>query len=233
MQSSALLYSLHLKRIHRQARRLHTTHTRATSSALSTLGNKSCYCPPHGEVIESTDRRGGGDEGRTGTARQRLPQIRSSCIVVWNFRWHQKMFYFPLVWRQKREGVILIETQSRYSQPGPVTGLVEGTTTGRAKKISPAHSSRLLKSMLLPPVTVTASVSSSSSHWYEEAAGNTHSIFLGFFLWNHTYFCHKVATTPNIPIRKMKFKKKVSQSNFLKRSPANWFKRMTWAFLTL
>lgn len=104
VRSSALLYSLHLKRIHRQARRLHTTHTRATSSPLSTLGNKSHYCPPHREVIESTEGRGGGDEERTGTARQRLPQIRSSCIVVWNFRWHQKMFYFPLVWRQKREG---------------------------------------------------------------------------------------------------------------------------------
>lgn len=64
VQGSALSYSLHLKCIHRQARRLLTAHTRATSSPLSTLGNKSCYCPPHGEVIKSTERGGGGgDEG--------------------------------------------------------------------------------------------------------------------------------------------------------------------------
>ncbi len=58
---SALSYSLHLKRIRRQARMLHATHARATSSPLSTLGNKSCYCAPHGEVIKSTER---GGEGR-------------------------------------------------------------------------------------------------------------------------------------------------------------------------
>lgn len=63
-QGSALSYSLHLKRIRRQARRLHTAHTSATSSPLPTLGNKSRYCPPHGEVIKSTGRGGGGgDEG--------------------------------------------------------------------------------------------------------------------------------------------------------------------------
>lgn len=85
VQGSALSYSLHLKHIRRQARRLHTAHARATSSPRSILGNKSCYCPPHGEVIKSTERGGGsgGDEGEWAcAARQRLPQIRSSYIVV-------------------------------------------------------------------------------------------------------------------------------------------------------
>lgn len=61
-QGSALSYSLHLKRIRRQARRLYThrPHPCKPQVLLSTLGNKAHYCPPHGEVIKSTEGREGG-----------------------------------------------------------------------------------------------------------------------------------------------------------------------------
>lgn len=45
-----------------------------------------------------------GEGGEKGLSRQRLPPIRLSCLVVWNFRWHQKLFYFPLVWWQRKGG---------------------------------------------------------------------------------------------------------------------------------
>lgn len=76
------------------------------------------------------------------------------------------MFFFSAgLIKEGDGGVILMEAQSRYSQVGAVTGLVKGTTTGRAKKISLTHSSRLFKSLVLPllMVRVTASASSSSS----------------------------------------------------------------------
>lgn len=98
-QGSALSYSLHLNCIHRQARRLHTAHTRATSSPLSTLGNKSCHCPPHGEVIKSTGRggEGGGGGGKTGLRRQTASasnQIVLHCCV--KFQMTSKDGFFPL-----------------------------------------------------------------------------------------------------------------------------------------
>lgn len=74
-------------------------------------------------------------------------------------------------------GVILIGVQSRYSQAGPVTRLLKGATAGRAKKIFPAHSSRLLKPTLLPPLTVRVTAYASSSAFVEgEAAGNMLSV---------------------------------------------------------
>ncbi|KAK1892123.1 FNIP repeat-containing protein, partial [Dissostichus eleginoides] len=65
VQVSTLSCSLHLKRIRRQARRLHNAHTRVTLSSRSTLGNKSRFCPPHGEVIRIMERG-----GRTGLSCQ-------------------------------------------------------------------------------------------------------------------------------------------------------------------
>lgn len=80
-QGSALSYSLHLKRIHRQARRLHTAHTRATSRPLSALGNKSRYCPPHGEVIKSTERGGGGGGEEWSRWRENGPVLPDSVCL--------------------------------------------------------------------------------------------------------------------------------------------------------
>lgn len=98
--------------------------------------------------------------GRAGLCCQTVSasnQIVLHCCVKFQMT-SKDVFFFPSV--RRRRGVILIEAQSRYSQAGPVTGLVKGTTTGCAKKIFPAHSSCLLKSVLLPPLMdgVTASV---------------------------------------------------------------------------
>lgn len=114
-----------------------------------------------------------------------------------------------------RGGFILIEAQSRYSQAGPMTGLVKGTTAGRAKKIFPAHSSRLLKPMLLPPLTVgvTASVSSSSSLCWGGGCWE-HTFSLSAFLWNHSYFVTKSKPQHIFSSEKWSwvFKRKVAQS---------------------
>lgn len=117
----------------------------------------------------------------------------------------KRCFIFRWSDDRRGKGVILIEAQSRYSQPGPVKGLAEGTTTGRAKKIFPAHSSRLLESMLLPSLTVavTASMSSSSNLCYLLA---THILyFLLLFFETTPIFVIKITTTTDFPIRKMKF----------------------------
>lgn len=79
---SALSYSLHLKRIRRQARMLHAAHARATSSPLPTLGNKSHYCTLHGEVIKSTERGGGGGGGGEGSRwRENGPALPDSVCL--------------------------------------------------------------------------------------------------------------------------------------------------------
>ena len=92
MQVSTLSCSLHLKRIRRQARRLHNAHTRATLSSCSTLGNKRRFCPPHGEVIRSMERG-----GRTGLSCQTASasnQIVLHCCVKFQMTSKDVFFLF-------------------------------------------------------------------------------------------------------------------------------------------
>lgn len=106
-ESFLVLRSLHLKLPCRQARTLHDTHTHVQPQVLSMhLKNKGCHCRAERE----NSSRGGREGEEAGASRQCPPRIRSSYIVVWNFRWHQKMFGG---WGGWRAGSMTVEVEGR------------------------------------------------------------------------------------------------------------------------